>query len=690
SWHLPHICQYRYASKINNTVQLSTQINLASKNDNCISNRKLAYYLTNKNSKINHRLSLTCNYSSTSEPPNDKKNPQKSSQESSSNHKAIDYVNSSRAQMLKFMHLIKEQSQKPAVQEFGNRLTEKTSSVMKRSQDRLRSLGTVAIRSNDKHPEDWNDMLNRWIQKYQDFVGITDLKKAQERVTELTHKLQLYQSSRQNLQQELETLQEQLLINQQRITKTELYSEEHYALFEEAREINSRLKVVRKDFERSERDERETFEQLSISIRDCHERERTQAEQSKYWSIIASIVSAAIASVITSFNNWVRIREIKEHVTRSGKHLIDNFEDLQDKLLSAAGRNLVPPLALGSAVAVGSIPAPTIQNEIQHVVKEESKATKVGNEIYSQKEIKEEIKASSPVAAKEDTKPTSKDIAPDTVPQQIIVPELRDVNISKEDINHLQEVVRQTVAHEVAIVLAHSHSSQSQQAAIPPIEIKDLNLSGEDLDRIQTLVTHTLEGIKLEVLNSLVQEKRDLLHELQQEVSTSIVQEKQVLHEDLKEITAYIVQERDGILKELKDVSNSIIQERQAIIDQVKEVISSYAHDKEENVATNIEITTPKEVVETKTEDEVLLEDSVGLTEKKIIKESVALTEKKISKDKMMKEAEVILEESDLMSVESAALSSEHSFPSILSAMALGAGIGTLVTAAVLGGFDGS
>ena len=54
-----------------------------------------------------------------------------------------------------------------------------------------------------------------------------------------------------------------------------------------------------------------------------------------------------------------------------------------------------------------------------------------------------------------------------------------------------------------------------------------------------------------------------------------------------------------------------------------------------------------------------------------------------------MKEADVILGESDLMSVESAALSSEHSFPSILTAMAIGAGIGTLITAAILGGGDG-
>ena len=47
--------------------------------------------------------------------------------------------------------------------------------------------------------------------------------------------------------------------------------------------MNTRLKEVRAEFENCEHLERDTFTQLSAAIRDCHERERTQAEQSKYW-----------------------------------------------------------------------------------------------------------------------------------------------------------------------------------------------------------------------------------------------------------------------------------------------------------------------------------------------------------------------------------------------------------------------
>lgn len=47
--------------------------------------------------------------------------------------------------------------------------------------------------------------------------------------------------------------------------------------------MNASLKTLRGEFQICERLERDTFSQLSAAIRDCHERERFQAEQSKYW-----------------------------------------------------------------------------------------------------------------------------------------------------------------------------------------------------------------------------------------------------------------------------------------------------------------------------------------------------------------------------------------------------------------------
>ncbi|XP_063852214.1 uncharacterized protein LOC135095370 isoform X2 [Scylla paramamosain] len=134
----------------------------------------------------------------------------------------------------------------------------------------------MVSKEDPKKADDWNDILNRWYQQYQDFVGITDLKKAQDRVTELSEGLLAAQGERRQLQREIEDLQARLVQNHQHITKTEQYSQEHMRLFSQARELNDQLREVRGQFAGYEQTERDTFTQLSAAIRDCHERERMQ------------------------------------------------------------------------------------------------------------------------------------------------------------------------------------------------------------------------------------------------------------------------------------------------------------------------------------------------------------------------------------------------------------------------------
>lgn len=225
---------------------------------------------------------------------------------------------------------------KPEAYSFRQQLSEKSSSV-------INSMSKITKGAEAKKPEDWNDILNRWYQQYQDFIGITDLKNAQDRVTELSEVLHEVQGKRRELQAEIEDLQEKLAINHERISKSEQYSQEHFTLFDQARDMNSRLKTVRLEFVQCERHERDTFTQMSAAIRDCHERERMQAEQSKYWSIIASVVSAALASLITSVNNWVRIREIKDHVSGNGQSLLDGFQQMHKDVLGTITTSLASP-----------------------------------------------------------------------------------------------------------------------------------------------------------------------------------------------------------------------------------------------------------------------------------------------------------------------------------------------------------
>ncbi len=44
------------------------------------------------------------------------------------------------------------------------------------------------------------------------------------------------------------------------------------------------------EFRELERIERQKFSLLSAAVRDSHEKERAQAEKTKYWSVIGSVV----------------------------------------------------------------------------------------------------------------------------------------------------------------------------------------------------------------------------------------------------------------------------------------------------------------------------------------------------------------------------------------------------------------
>ena len=51
--------------------------------------------------------------------------------------------------------------------------------------------------------------------------------------------------------------------------------------------------------------------QLSNAVRNSHEKERAQAEKTKYWSVIGSVIGACIGIIGTTINNRMRMRELR-------------------------------------------------------------------------------------------------------------------------------------------------------------------------------------------------------------------------------------------------------------------------------------------------------------------------------------------------------------------------------------------
>lgn len=89
-------------------------------------------------------------------------------------------------------------------------------------------------------------------------------------------------------------------------------------------------KQLLSEFSFHERAEREKFSLLSAAVRDSHEKERAQAEKTKYWSVIGSIVGTFLGIVGTTINNRLRMRELRDLVSKSasGERLLEITDQL--------------------------------------------------------------------------------------------------------------------------------------------------------------------------------------------------------------------------------------------------------------------------------------------------------------------------------------------------------------------------
>lgn len=82
-------------------------------------------------------------------------------------------------------------------------------------------------------------------------------------------------------------------------------------------EIIKEETAVADDVKTLEEQVRSNFSLLSSALRDSHEKERAQAERTKYWSIIGSVVGAVIGIIGTTINNYRRMKELRSIVQTS-------------------------------------------------------------------------------------------------------------------------------------------------------------------------------------------------------------------------------------------------------------------------------------------------------------------------------------------------------------------------------------
>lgn len=86
-----------------------------------------------------------------------------------------------------------------------------------------------------------------------------------------------------------------------------LTTQEHNLLKEEKQLIAK--------FVAHEREEREYFHLLTSAVKDSHERERIQANTTKYLSIIGSVVGTLLGMLGSTVNNYVKLKKTKDMVS---------------------------------------------------------------------------------------------------------------------------------------------------------------------------------------------------------------------------------------------------------------------------------------------------------------------------------------------------------------------------------------
>ena len=89
-------------------------------------------------------------------------------------------------------------------------------------------------------------------------------------------------------------------------------------------------KQFQDEFKHFEKLERECFSALSNAVRDSHEKERAQAEKTKYWSVLGSIIGTCIGIFGTTINNRMRMNELRRLVSQN--NTVEEIRAIGDQL----------------------------------------------------------------------------------------------------------------------------------------------------------------------------------------------------------------------------------------------------------------------------------------------------------------------------------------------------------------------
>jgi len=179
--------------------------------------------------------------------------------------------------------------------------------------------------------QEWySKRVSFWMRRYENFVGLTEVKAAQAKVVEAEKAFVAAQERRREAQGQISDVQEKVKEIHAELEKTYRGEDKYLQLITQEHAVLRRERQLMRDFQELEKLERDSFSLLSAAVRDSHEQERAQAEKTKYWSVLGSVIGTFLGVLGTTINNRLRMRELRDLVTRSssGERLTEVADEL--------------------------------------------------------------------------------------------------------------------------------------------------------------------------------------------------------------------------------------------------------------------------------------------------------------------------------------------------------------------------
>ncbi|KAM6301184.1 mitochondrial potassium channel [Aegotheles albertisi] len=283
-----------------------------------------------------------------------------------------------------------------------------------------------------------------WWDRYEEFVGINEVREAQGKVTEAENVFMIARGIVREARENVEAQQIKLKEIRDRLDRVsrddtqylELATLEHRLLQEEKR--------YRAAYLNAEESEREKFSLFSAAVRESHEKERTRAEKTKNWSIIGSVLGAIIGVLGSTYVNRVRLQELKVLVLEAQKGPIS----LQEAIREQASSHHLQQKDLSEVIA-------DLKNVLQTRTSQEGK----GNTLLTREDRNDSIKLDSLLIPLNDQLNYTKQVS-------------SCVGSLQQEFHRLQESIAQVISEVQSVKLAVQSRPAERAVPRPSVEGK--------------------------------------------------------------------------------------------------------------------------------------------------------------------------------------------------------------------------